>query len=88
MSAGARLDRTQLWVPSRVPPSLRTQSPDPACWTLEPGSQRQMNSQMATGFQSVLTGTFCSLPDRVGEGIQRQEVGESLGQVGVIQIEE
>lgn len=43
---------------------------------------------MATGFQSVLTGTFCTLPDRVGEGIQRQEVGESLGQVGVIRIED
>lgn len=43
---------------------------------------------MATGLQSVLTGTFCRLPDRVGEGIQGQEIGESLGQVGVMQTEE
>lgn len=69
MSTGARLDSTQLWVPSRVPPSLGTQSSDPACWTLEPGSQRQRDSQMARELQSVLKGAFHhSLSDRVEKG--------------------
>lgn len=79
MSTGARLDRNQLWVPSRVPPSLRTQSPDPACWTLEPGSQRRSGSQMARGLQSVLKGAFRSLSDGVEKGSRGRSLERAWG---------
>lgn len=79
----ARLDRAQLWVPSRVPPSLGTQNPAPACWTLEPGSQRQRGSQTATGLQSVLKGAFHSLSDRVRKGSRGRRLERARDKLGL-----